>query len=138
MRAIYIVKDTPKARHLAIERRNEIEQKFSINLPIVIYRPSSLQTLCYYTPSEQRDDERTWIENQKVNTIRESRSRNNIKSIYQTCRTRSRWDLGLFGSCARLENRAVPKTVIFIKKTLENASQSNITWVEAEQRIKDV
>lgn len=55
LRAIIIQNNTPKERLQAIQRRDEIESKFSIRLPILFYQPK--QNLKPYTIKEQERDQ---------------------------------------------------------------------------------
>ncbi len=143
MRAIVIAQDIPEARRVAIERHAEIMEKFSIDLPIIFYT-SSLQSLRHYTLSEQQDDQRAWLENQKVCSPRKPTSKENVLTIYSKALNKNNWQLGLFGSRTHIDNKPVPNTVAFIVKVFTNADQSeksgnfNCTWEEAEQQIQNI
>lgn len=142
MRAIFIAQDTPEARLMSLQRRDEIAQKFSIRLPIIFYS-SLLQTTRHYTLNEQEDDFRAWNEKQKVCTPRELVSKENVLSIYNACVNKTDWQLGLFGSNTRVQNKSVPRTFALCKQLVNTIFQSEqaegpvYTWVEAEKNIKD-
>lgn len=140
MRAIVMARDTPKARSIAIKRREQIRETLAIHLPIIFYN-TSLQTLRHYTLSEQKDDIRAWDEKQKVCTPREQVSKKNVLAVYNQCLDRS-WQLGWFGSCARIQNKPIPKTVALLAKAIKAAQSEKLgsfscTWVETEQNIKN-
>lgn len=143
IRAIVIARDTVEARRVAIERHAEIMRKFSIDLPIIFYT-SSLQSLQYYTLSEQQDDKRAWNENQKVCSPREPKSEQNVLTILAKALNKPDWQLGLFGSRARINNRSVPQTVAYLFNIVNKASEAkksegpNYTWVEVEDNIKNI
>ncbi|WP_342227023.1 hypothetical protein [Rickettsiella endosymbiont of Rhagonycha lignosa] len=56
LRAIIIQRNTPSERLSAIQRRDEIESKFSIRLPILFYKPAH-SSLNVYTAKEQEHDQ---------------------------------------------------------------------------------
>lgn len=56
LRAIVIQNNTPAERLRTIRRRNEIESKFSVRLPILFYKPAQ-KSLKLYTLTEQARDQ---------------------------------------------------------------------------------
>ena len=140
MRAIVIARDTPEARRIAIERHEEIAKKFFIDVPVIFYT-SSLQSLRYYTLSEQQDDQRAWEGNLKVCSPREPKSKANVLAVLDKALNKPGWQLGLFKT---IKNKCVTQTVTYVCKIVSQASEAeklaspNYTWVEAENNIKNI
>lgn len=134
LRAILIGRDIPEARCLAILRRNELRDKFSIDLPMMFYS-SSTRSIRHYTLEEQAND-------------MPKPNREFLLEIYKTCSEKGIWNLGFLTSSSRIEKKSIPRTISYIKQLVEDAlleeqnlvadSSDKDIWLEVKEKVKTV
>lgn len=127
--AIVIGQDTPEARHLAISRQTEINEKFSLLLPIVFY-DSAQRTIKLFA----------WQDLLKDKSLQQKKR--NLMKLKKACLKKD-WEVGFFGGEKDIiSEKSVPQTVAYLKsklKPLEDPDKVNdfYSWALAEQEIKN-
>ncbi|WP_342220727.1 hypothetical protein [Rickettsiella endosymbiont of Miltochrista miniata] len=126
LQAVIVTQDTPETLRLATSRRNELRDKFSLNLPIIFYNASQ-RSIAYYRLKEMN-----------------SLAKKLMLNVYRFCLEKQDWKPGFFANNAPTENKLTPKTVSFIKKLVEDAQQkeqannsaNDTIWLDVKNKVE--
>jgi hypothetical protein len=126
LQAVIITQDTPETLHLAISRRNDLRDKFSLDLPIIFYNASQRSVRHYRL--------------KQLNSL----AKKLMLDVYRFCLEKQVWEPGFFSKNTHIENKLTPKTVFFIKELIENAlrkeqdnnSANDTVWLDVKQQVE--